>query len=459
MKPNILFLMTDEQRFDTFGCVNPKVKTPNLDSLIGQSVHFKNAYCSNPSCIPSRAAIVTGKFPTACQCPTYITALPDDEQTFMKTLKENGYYTSVVGKQHFWISQIDKGYNYEQIVDGHSKGAGYEDIKSFVDYLKAEGVFEEESCEYNLITGGTWKTDIKYHIDDFVGNEGKKWLENHIKSGDEKPWFFTLSFPGPHQPYDCEGTEFADLYELEDMERNETTLDDLKNKPPHYMHLNPKAYIDKYPEETFRKTLRSYYANMSLIDQKVGEVVKVLKETGQFDNTVIIYSADHGDFMGDFGLVTKAQYLSEGLMRVPLFVKPPIKDYEGKAVEDYVTNINIASTCLTLAGLEDKIQYNMENHPFNEYWEKETVDAEEYLYMEAHDIKGIIENKVKTLYYIERDYGELYDLAKDPLEINNLWNDPDYQIHKCKAMARIINKLHSISPKANIKWNEFAPEI
>ncbi|MFI3326397.1 MAG: sulfatase-like hydrolase/transferase [Clostridia bacterium] len=457
MKPNILFLMTDEQKFDTFGVINPIIKTPNLDKLISESVFFKNAYCSNPSCIPSRAAIVTGKYPTACACPTYITDLPETETTFMAKLRQAGYYTSVVGKQHFWTSKIYKGYDYEQIVDGHTGSAPYEDIASYADFLKDNGVTHKQLYSNNLINGGTWVGKDKYHIDEFVGNAGKAWLKNHLKEDGEKPWFFTLSFPGPHQPYDCEGTEFAELYDLEDMTRNETTVEDLDQKPPHYKKY--KWFIDKYGEEAFKKTKRSYYANMSFIDKKVGEIIEVLKENNAYDNTVIIYSADHGDFMGEFGMIAKAQYLSEALMRVPLFVKPPIKNYKGKIVDDYVTNINIASTCLTLANAKDSISYNMENNPFSAYWEQDKVEPEDYLYMEAHDIKGIIENKIKTLYYVNRDYGELYDLAKDPLERVNLWDCEEYQIHKNKAMKRIIDKMFSFSPKSNIKWNVADPEI
>lgn len=101
----------------------------------------------------------------------------------------------------------------------------------------------------------------------------------------EESVFFTLSFPGPHQPFDGAGTGYESLYSLEDMERNETVYSDLDQKPPHYKKLNPKAYIDQYPEEKFLETKRSYYATMSLIDDKVGGIVKTLKETGEFDNT------------------------------------------------------------------------------------------------------------------------------------------------------------------------------
>lgn len=232
-RPNIIFIMTDQQRYDTMGCVNPKVITPNLDKLIENSVFFENGRCSNPSCVPSRAGIMTGKFPSQCQVPAYISYLPDTEKTFMKRLKENGYYTAVVGKQHFAESTIDKGYDYEMIVDGHFPTAPKEQLGVYLDYLKENGIEPDSLYEKNLISGGTWKGDIKYHIDNFIGDKGKEWMENRLSDTENKqPWFFTLSFPGPHHPYDLEGTKYADMYELNDMEFSESTYEDLEQKGP-----------------------------------------------------------------------------------------------------------------------------------------------------------------------------------------------------------------------------------
>lgn len=235
--------------------------------------------------------------------------------------------------------------------------------------------------------------------------------------------------------------------------------EDLDQKPPHYKELNPRAYIDQYPPEKFQKTKQSYYADMSFIDDQVGKIIKLLKEEGLYDNTMIIYSTDHGDFMGDFGMVTKAQYLSQGLMHVPLFVKPPIKDFKGRVVEDYVTNIDIASTCLTVAGAERKITADMENHPYSDYWTKEEVKPRDYVYMEAHDIKGIIKDGVKVVYYVNRPYGEIYDLKKDPLERVNLWDSKEYATYKTEAMGKIIDEMFRFSPKSFMRWNVQAPSI
>jgi arylsulfatase len=460
-RPNILFLMTDQQRFDTFSCVNSEIKTPNLDKLIEDSVFFKNAYCSNPSCVPSRAAIMTGKYPSECGCPSFITQLPKHEKTFMSRLQEAGYYTAVIGKQHFAGSPIEKGYDEENIIDCHSAFASSASAKPYHEYLQQSGIDKASLMSKGLISGGSWKTDIKYHLDYFIGELGKKWLTdkaNEESSG--QPWFFTLSFPGPHHPYDCEGTSYAEQYSLDELSKPTTAYTDLDDKPPHFknMGMYSKIYLKDYSEEVFMKTKRSYYANMSLIDEKIGEVIQTLKDNDMYDNTMIIYTSDHGDFMGDFGMVEKLQCLTDSLMRVPLFVKPPVKGFSGTIIEDPVVNIDIASTCLRTA--ETAVDEHLSNYPYNGYWDV-SVDRKvrDHVYLEAGDIKGVVKDGIKTIHYMNRNYGELYDLNRDPVERHNLWDDPAYVSQKLEGYRNIVNNMYRAIPNSHIKWNVGTPEI
>ena len=462
-KPNILFIMTDQQRFDALSTVNPAVKTPYLDQLITESVFFKRAYCSNPSCVPSRAAIMTGKFPSECQVPTYITSLPKDEVTFMTRLQEAGYYTAVIGKQHFAGSPIAKGYNYEHIIDCHSAfgdAPGSDDYRAF---LRQHDVEPDQIMTRGLISGGTWNVDENLHLDAYVGNLGKQWLSEKVtesKTEMTKPWFFTLSFPGPHHPYDGEGTSFADLYPLAEITHSETTYDDLAQKPPHFRKMGnySRIYLKDFSEETFLRTKRAYLANVSLIDQKIGEVIQVLKDNNVYDDTLIIFTSDHGDFMGDFGMVEKLQCLTDSLMRVPLFVKPPIKGFVGIEIDDPVLNIDIAATCLQAAGVT--VDESVSNYLYTCYWD-ETVEMKvrDALYMEAGDIKGVLKNGIKTIYYLNRDYGELYDLNQDPLEKVNHWDNPAYALQKLEAYRILVDNMYRAIPKNRIKWNIGTPEI
>ncbi|MGG1554069.1 sulfatase family protein [Paenibacillus ferrarius] len=460
-RPNILFLMTDQQRFDTFSCVNGEIRTPNLDKVIEDSIFFTNAYCSNPSCVPSRAAIMTGKYPSECECPTYITQLPEHETTFMSRLQQAGYYTAVIGKQHFAGSQIERGYDEEHIIDGHSAFANSATVKLYHDYLEQHGIDKSSLMSKGLISGGTWNTDSKYHLDYFIGELGKEWVAKRAQKGRlEKPWFLTLSFPGPHHPYDCEGTSYADQYNLDELSMPATDYTDLDQKPQHFKMMDSYSniYLKDYTKEDFLKTKRSYYANMSLIDEKIGEVIQLLKENEMYDNTLIIFTSDHGDFMGDFGMVEKMQCLSESLMRVPLFVKPPVEGFIGIEVDDPVVNIDIAATCLLAS--ESEVCEQLSNFPYNGYWsDRIELKTRNHIYMEAGGIKGVIKDGIKTIHYMNRDYGELYDLKRDPEERHNLWEDPDYVHHKLECCRLLLDNMYRAIPKSNIPWNIGTPDI
>ena len=454
--------MTDQQRYDTMGCVNSKIITPNLDKLAADSVFFEHGYCSNPSCVPSRAAIMTGKYPSQCEVPAYISCLPETEKTFMKRMKENGYYTAVVGKQHFAGSKIDKGYDFEMIVDAHMPFSPSEQLGVYEDYLKEQGLNPKEMYLKTLISGGVWKADIKHHVDNFIGEKGKVWLENRlsVEENQDKPFFFTLSFPGPHHPYDLEGTKYADMYNLEDMEESESTYEDLEQKGPQFknMGMYSDIYLKDYTKEQFLRTKRSYYANITLIDEKDGEVIDILKKHNAYDDTVIIYSSDHGDFMGDYGLVEKLQCLEDSLMRVPLFVKPPIAGFSGIRVKEPVVNIDIASTCMELS--ETPLEAPMSDYSFVPYWDKsKELRIRPYIYMEAGAIRGVLCNGIKTIHYVNRDYGELYDLNKDPLERKNLWNDKDYEDAKLHGYRCMFDSMYKATPGFDTPWNIGTPEI
>lgn len=245
-KPNILLLMTDQHRFDCMGSMKSVLKTPNLDRLAAQSITFTNAYTTNPSCIPARAAIFTGKYPSECQCPTYTSSLPNNEITFMELLQKAGYYTAVIGKQHFSESGINRGYDYEDIIDEHTfqtnANGQNEKISSYAKYILDAGFSDSRELMTQETPYSTfrWIVDEKHHLDSYVGKRGSDWIRE--KMPEDTPWFLCVSFPGPHTPYDGEGTQYADLYPLDQIDPPYADSVSIEDKPPHFGTLgnNPE---------------------------------------------------------------------------------------------------------------------------------------------------------------------------------------------------------------------------
>lgn len=483
-KPNILFLMTDEQRFDAVGYRNPQVHTPNLDALCRESIDFSHAYTSNPSCIPARAAIFTGRYPSQCGAPCYITPLPKKEVTFMSLLRDGGYHTAVIGKQHFWRYEGDKGYNYMDIVDEHfppkviSKEVDEKEfglpqnltvsdrVSSYVAFLADSGFTSGDQLYRQMDDKGIyqWIEDEKYHVDSHIGNQGLMWLEEGRPK--DKPWFLTLSFPGPHMPFDGIGLPDAGEYDEAQLAIPDTTIADLFEKPPHYLDIAMKfgkldiagnTSPDGLTPGQIRKMKLAYYANMTLIDRKIGQFLTKLKELGEYDNTLILYTSDHGDYMGDFGIATKAQYCSEALMRIPFLMKPPLKAFQGVKEDSFVSSVEIAATCLSAAGIA--VPANISQRSLTEFYESHDPKRLSEIYMEARDIRAIRDHRYKLIYYAERAYGEFYDLKTDPNEKHNLWSVPQLQDEKSRLMGRLLDKLISLGENGAVPWNVGAPEI
>ncbi len=356
--PNILFIMTDEQRHDCLGLINPDVHTPHFNQLAHQSLVFERAYTPNPSCIPARAAIFTGKVPSRCGAPTFITPLPATETTFQSLLRAHGYHTAVVGKQHFAGSQIERGYDYEEILDSHMPPrdiAAAKDANTYCRHLHDHGFrHADELSDWQDRYHHRWKVDQRFHVDDFVGERGLTRLDACLAQS--KPWYLTVSFPGPHMPYDGAGLPQDKHYEGKTLRLPDTSYADLAQKPAYYQRQRESGNPGKSPTEgitpqEIHDTRRAYYANQTLIDEKIGLILDHLRQSGHYDDTLIIYTSDHGDYMGDFGLMGKGQYLSEVLMRVPFLLKPPVPAAPPRTIREFVSLVDIAPTFLDEAGI------------------------------------------------------------------------------------------------------------
>lgn len=456
-RPNILFLMTDQQRYDHLGCVNPVVKTPCLDALAAESVFFTQAFTSNPACVPARAAIYTGRYPSQCAVPSNCACLPATQTTFMALLRDAGYYTAVIGKQHFNGSAIDRGYVYEDIIDSHNPPAVISDApangrhdNSYVRFLYENG-FRAGAELYEPVDDvvNRWKVEPRFYVDSFVGAQALAWLRETRPAAD--PWFCCVSFPGPHGPVDGYGLPQEDLYPLEAIDLPETDLETLRAKPEHYQRFgNGGRAVDKpFTEEHIR---RAWYANVSIIDEQVGAILTALKERGDYDNTIVFFTTDHGDFSCDLNRVDKGQCLLDVLTHIPFLVKPPVPGFPGKRESSLISSVDIAATCLAAAGISPP--RDMASRDLSPYWATAAdLDDREAVYMEAAGIRGLRTHEWKYCYYRGRTDGELYDLKADPLETRNLWDEPGQQARKTAFQQHLVDQLIALGGGTGVPWS------
>jgi arylsulfatase len=293
-RPNILFIMTDEQRGDCLGCYgNPVLRTPHIDSIAENGVRFERGYVQNPMCMPARMAIMTGRYCSEHGCNINCTGIPKHEQehTVMQYLRDAGYYTAAIGKMHMMPKWGPFGFRYLDLVDGQA------DVNNqYTDYLKAkglDGVQHEAKGEVFPFGIYTNALPAEENIDAFIGRRAVRWLENWI--GDQ-PLFLWVSFCNPHFPFDPP-EPYDTMYDPAEVPLPVWREGEMEKKPTQRQLQRERGY-DQVTEPVLRKMVANYYGLISLIDDQVGGILRVLEEKGMADNTLIAFTSDHGDHLG-----------------------------------------------------------------------------------------------------------------------------------------------------------------
>ncbi len=330
-KPNILFIMTDQQRWDAMGCSGGWVKTPNLDRIAEEGVRFKNCVTTTPVCIPARVTMATGLYPHqhgVWKNQEHRTS--EDTKTWMQCVRDAGYRTSLFGKTHLHphgnqdLRDEEDLMNALGIDDVNEIGgprASARVLSYMTEHWDNKGKWEEYKKDFadrfgndpTVVRPSTLGLDD--YTDVYVGTQAHDYLKNY---SDEKPWFCWLSFGGPHEPWDTPEPYDA-LYKPEDMPKAQHKKHLSEKMPERYQ--NNKLDSDKDTQRI--ADMRANYAgNITLIDEQIGNILKLLEERGELDNTIITFTSDHGEMNGDFGLVYKSVFMN-GAVRVPMLVRTP----------------------------------------------------------------------------------------------------------------------------------------
>lgn len=463
-KPNIILFFSDQHRHDVMGCAgNQVIQTPNLDRMAEEGVRFSRTYCQSPLCRPARASLITGRYIHQHGVSSNASKNCDPEwPTFMKNLQDAGYTTAQVGKTHFHSSRLDnivetdetkvevdlrehtdfiRSFGLDYVLEEFDRyvhaSPGVNHITHYTEYLKAKGLLEPYRKQVRSVWRATphhWDgvTSVLPQEDDltcYLADRSIDWLKSYK---DNKPFFLMLSFVQPHVPLMADPV-WAAYYENAEIPFGPRKPPDSPNEiwgkclKALFKHSNSHLLTDDY----LTNGARQYYGMVSLIDQRIGDIIKTVEALDLGDNTWFIYLADHGEMLGDHNLMAKTNFYKSSVL-VPAIVCPPGR-MEAKVVDSIIESIDITSTILDIAGAKPL----------------KNSEAKSLLPLIEGDGSGrevafsAVEGRVgKNDYYlvmaateryrltIERNTGvacELFDLLKDPDELNNLVNDPAYK--------------------------------
>jgi len=496
---NVLFIITDAQRADHLGCAgNPDIKTPNVDLLASEGVRFTNMYCANPMCMPNRATIFTGKYPSIHGVRCNGINLNPKIPTFTQTLHEVGYHTCSMGKIHLnWYGTpwSRKNYSHEQLIvsiytpkdkrrpipvpyygfeeynltlaHGDAVGGNYLDWieEKAPDYLeliksRATKLFDQ------ILHDSPIPEDI-YHTN-YVTESTTSFLKRYSEGqyGD-KPFFLHCSFADPHHPV-CPPGKYRDMYDPNKIQIS-PTINDINKL---YSHKVLRNYINIYPRVRLRETteveLRKFqaytYGVLSLIDHGVGQILAALNTLGLEKNTMVIFTSDHGDLMGDQGLLFKGPAHYQGLIKIPLIWKIPNLTKAGTISNSLASSIDLPTTILNLLGVKPKFQPpEMQGYDLTPILMDPSVKVRDHCIIEededAHKatkqdqyknirVRTIVTEDYRiTVYQGYADEGDLFDLKNDPLEQRNLWHAKNYGEVKKKLLTKMFHEILNLQDR------------
>lgn len=451
-RPNIVFIITDQQRFDTIAELGfSYMETPHLDRLVREGVTFTNCHVTAASCAPSRASLFTGYYPHT----TGVLRNADLwRHSWIESLAASGYRCVNVGKMHTYPYHTPLGFHERYVVENKDR---YLEERWYFDEwdkaLKARGLVKQQREQYRqradyrkALGAFDWELPEDLHSDMFVGETAKWWINTYPVT---QPLFLEIGFPGPHPPYDPT-PRYSQRYLDKDLSLLPVTAEELAAQPPALKELrvhnnevdHDSVVLDLDPSEEQRRRQRAYYlANVTMIDDKIGEIMQALDQRGYLDNTILIFTSDHGDCLTDHGHSQKWT-MYDTITQMPLIVwkgkNVQLPGYEpGRRINGLCSQFDIGPAIMELAGITPPA--DMEARSLlpaiqNREWEpREYVFAEqqrdgiltgcEFMTMvRSHDWK-----LVHFLGKEEDQPGQLFDLRNDPDEVQNLWDSTDKQ--------------------------------
>lgn len=429
-QPNILIIQADQcaaPALPTYG--HPVVKAPNIMALGEGGVVFDNAYCNSPLCAPSRFSMLTGQLPSRTGVYDNASEMPSQIPTFAHYLRHLGYHTILCGKMHFVGADQLHGFEERLTTDIYPA-----DFTWTPDWEHPERIQEWYHNMFSVVTAGQCEAALDLDYDDEVAFQGVRKLYDLARSPDDRPFCMVVSFTHPHDPY-LVTPEYWQRYTDEEIDMPAVTPP-YEQLDAHSRRLLDCFAIDEYTitEQHIRDARHGYYSAISYIDDKVGQLLRALKATGRDQDTIVIFTSDHGDMLGEHGLWYKMSWF-EWSARVPLIVHAP-QHFAPKRVAAPVSLLDLLPTLVDLATAGEGVTWAdaVDGHSLlplltagdhAQSWGAYPVVGEYLAECVAAPLLMLRRGRYK---YIDcpSDPAQLYDLATDPNEVTNLAALPDY---------------------------------
>jgi len=464
-RPNVLFLMADQLRADALGCYgNEVIHTPVIDRLAERGVRFERMFAAYPVCAPNRASIVTGRYPTVHRLRANGMRLPERERTLMEVLRDAGYRTYGAGKMHFgpqWAFPADGsaimdpdpstaidpqppadafpwyGFDHVWLTEDHRTGP-------YGEHLASHGydVWDElHSASYPQHATEPSPFPEEHHQTTWITDRAIDYLDQHPA---DRPFFLWVSYVHPHHPFNPP-VPYDTMYRPEDMplpvwdEGEVARWPEAYGKKYHALGGGHEAIgMDRLADADWQRIKAFYYGMTSLIDKNVGRLVDTLEAQGRLQNTIVVFTADHGENLGDHHLLFKGTTY-DPVTRVPFIVSWAGKGQPGAVRETLCSSVDIMPTLLELVGVpcpEPSPVQGVSLVPAMEEAGQRVCSA---VLIENAGIRRSVRTEDALLtWHGPATRGELYDLVADPACLHNLWDLPEARERQAALLYRLI---------------------
>lgn len=460
--PNILLISADQMRWDCLGAIgNPVIKTPNLDRLARRGVLFRNGFTPDPICVPARASIMTGNYPQVCTGTKKNGGkIKEDQPLLTELLKSVGYYTYALGKLHFTPysppgePRLVHGFQHVKLTesgrilalfDQKNELGGLEDYIDYLEDVGWGGYSRAHGIGNNDVRPCRSPLPPEHYVDHWIADCTIEALNEHCEKRADQPFFMWMSSPKPHSPYDPP-KGYDDLYDPREIPspygwKDNDVEQALQEKDPSIDETRFSHGIDSISPEAWQVARAHYYGCITFLDAQIGRVLEHVENLGLLDNTLILFTADHGDLIGDFGSCFKACQ-HNGSVRVPFIAAGPgVK--EGEISDALVGLQDIAPTFAQAAGAEigQEVQGEALQPVFTNPHHGQ--DMRRYYYSTTERGMGfsvmVTDGVWKYIYSEAGGMEELYDQENDPNEEQNLAGDKNHA-DRLEEMRQTLKK-------------------